>query len=127
MPAKVMLADEVNNSYVQDVLVSGAAEVVPIYSYKFIASGTASGSVYEGACILHTVSVTNTAAAASFFMLGDTLEASTLSIAGATSAVAIINPVARGSYLYDALIGTGLQYRLSGLDCQGITVTYQVV
>jgi len=127
MPAKVMLADEMNNSYTQDILQSGAAEVTQLYQYKFIASGTASGTVYGGSCVLHSVSITNTAAAASLLMLGDCAEASTLSTQTTTSAVAIINPGGRATYLFDALIGTGLQYRLSGLDCQGITITYQIV
>ena len=127
MPQKVMLADEVNNSYVQDVLPGGAAEVVALYTYKCLNSGTATGTVYAGACILHTVSITNTAAAGSVLLLGDCAEASTLSTQLSASAVARIDNGARATYLFDALVGTGLQYRLSGIDCNGITITYQIV
>lgn len=126
--AKFIIADEVNDSTTADVLSSGALEVNSVYNYITIPSGTASGVLVAAPCYLHTIVVANTAAAGAVFHLFDTLTA--CATAGSTqsssSAVARIDLGARNTYLFDTYIGTALTYRLSGIVCDGITVTYQL-
>lgn len=126
--AKFIIADEVNDSRTADVLSSGALEIAPVYDYAFIASGTATGQIAAGAVYLHTVSITNTAAAGSVIVLSDTASAAAVAdaVGSSASAVAIIDNGLRQTYLFDAYLSEGLAYRLSGIDCKGITVTYQL-
>ena len=126
--AKFIIADEVDNSKTADVLASGALETAPVYTYAFINSGTGTGCIAAASVYLHTVSVTNTAASPSVFVISDTASAAAVAdaVGSSASAVAIINPCARGSYIFDAYMSKGLCYRLSGIECKGITVTYQL-
>lgn len=126
---KVFVTDEVQDSYTQDVLASGAAEVASVYKWIGIASGTASGVLLaDGDYILHTVIIGETGSG--ILILGDHLSAdgSAATVVGmSASAVAHINCFTRGSYLFDCFIDNGLQYRLSAVDTPGIRVTYQVI
>lgn len=127
MPAKYIIADEIDDSRTADVLASGALETASVYTYSFINSGTASGQITTVPAFLHSVSVTNTAAAGSVLLLGDTTVASSISTQSSSSAVARLDLGARQTYVFDALFNSAIAYRLSGIDCNGITVTYQLV
>jgi len=126
--AKFIIADEVDNSRTVDVLSSGALETAPVYQYAFINSGTGTGCIAAAAVYLHTVNITNTAAGVSVFVVSDTVSAAAVAdaVGSSASAVASITPTVRASYLFDAYMSNGLCYRLSGIDCNGITVTYQL-
>jgi len=126
---KVFITDEVNDSRTADVLPGGALEVAPVYSYALINSGTGTGCIFAGNALLHTVVVANTAAAGSVFVISASVSAAAVAdaVGSSASAVAIIDNGARQTYLFDCLVGGGLSYRLSGIDCKGITVTYQGV
>jgi hypothetical protein len=126
--AKFFIADEVNDSNTADVLSSGALEVAPVYTYAIIASGTATGQIAAAPVYLHTVSITNTAAALSVLVISDTASAAAVAdaVGSSASAVAIIDNGLRQTYLFDCYMSKGLAYRLSGIDCKGITVTYQL-
>jgi hypothetical protein len=126
--AKFIIADEVDQSKTADILSSGAVEVAPIYQYAFINSGTGTGCIAAGAVYLHTVSITNTAAAGSVFVISNSPSASAVAdaVGSSASAAAIIDNGSRQTYLFDAYLNSGLCYRLSGIDCKGITVTYQL-
>ena len=124
--AKFFITDEVNDSRTADVLPSGALEVASVYSTYFVNSGTASGTAVDGACILHAVNVTTTAAKGQL-LLGNPTEASSMSNLTSASVIAKIDLAARGSYLLDAYVSGTLSYRLTGLDCDGITLSYQLV
>jgi len=122
--AKFIIADEVNDSRTVDVLPSGALEIAPQYSYSYINSGTGSGMIASAPAILHGVTVTVTAAPGLIYV-GDVL---TGTVTNETSAnkVAHIDLCARGTYLFDVYCASGIGYRLTGLDCAGITVAYQL-
>jgi hypothetical protein len=126
--AKFIITDEVNDSNTADVLASGALETAGVYSYAFIPSGTATGQIAAAPCYLHTVSITNTAAALSVLVISDTANAAAVAdaIGSSASAVAIIDNGLRQTYLFDAYLSKGLAYRLSGIECKGITITYQL-
>jgi len=126
--AKFIITDEVNDSYTADVLKSGALEIAPVYTYALIASGTATGQIAAAPVYLHTVSITNTAAAGSVLVISDTYTASGVAdaVGDSACAVAIIDNGLRQTYLFDAYLSKGLAYRLSGIDCKGITITYQL-
>ena len=128
MPAKTFIVDGVNDSRTADVLSSGAVETASVYSYALINSGTATGQIAAAPCYLHTVSITNTAAAGSVLVISDTASAAAVAdaVGSSASAVAIIDNGLRQTYIFDAYLSKGLAYRLSGIDCKGITVTYQL-
>jgi len=125
--AKFFIADEVNDSNTADVLSSGALEVAPVYTYALIASATATGQIAAAPVYLHTVSITNTAAAGSVLVISDTSSGAVADAVGSSaSAAAIIDNGLRQTYLFDMYLSNGLAYRLSGIDCKGITITYQL-
>lgn len=128
MAAKFMITDEVNDSYVAEVLNNGALKAQEVFQYAFIPSGTATGQIAAGAAYLHTVSITNTAASPSVFVISNTLSAAAVAdaIGSSASAVCIIDNGLRQTFLFDAYCSNGIAYRLSGIDCKGITVTYQL-
>jgi hypothetical protein len=131
MPAKFMIADEVNDSYTADVLASGALETASLYSYAYLNSAVGATSVTQVPCILHSVTITNTASAANAVLCIGTMAASLtaacasgLSVTTA-STVARIGCGARGNYILDAYLGTNLIAYIASQDCDGITLTYQ--
>jgi hypothetical protein len=126
--AKFIIADENNDSMTADVLKSGALEVAPVYTNYFMNSGTASGIAVAAPCYLHTVTIQSTAVKGQLYLGNQLLTASASAIGGLTSAglIAKIDLAARGSYLFDSIVENNLIYRLTGLDCDGITLTYQL-
>lgn len=124
--ARINIVDEVDNGKVVDVLKGGGIEVAPVFTTAFINSGTASAEIYAGSVLLHTVNVATTADGGQL-MLGDADEASAISNDTSAGLVAKVELSKRGSYLFDTIISNKLTYRLTGLDCDGITVTYQIL
>lgn len=124
--AKFIIADEIDNSKTADVLSSGALETAGVYVNYFVNSGTACATAAAAPCLLHTITVQTTAVKGQF-IVGDC--SGTNGVTNATSAdvVAKIDLAARGSYLFDSIISKKLAYRLTGLDCDGITITYQLL
>jgi len=123
---KVFITDEVDTAQTVDVLPGGALEVAPIYSYYLVPSGTATAQIYAGNAYLHSVNVTNTAAKGLFCVSATVSAAAVADCAGSTaSAVAIADLTTRGSYIFDCYVAGGLAYRLSGIDCLGVTVSYR--
>ena len=130
---KVFITDETNDSYTADVLPSGAVKIADQTTKVFVNSGTGSGCLVTGACILHSV-IVGASANLGFLYLGTGLapavmgEAATCATAlgSLTSAnrVAKIDLAARGSYIFDTVVDSALSYRLTGLDCDGITISY---
>lgn len=126
---KVFVTDEINPAYTQDILSSGAAEVVSLYSWVGVASGVGVGAlVADGNYLLHSVVVGETAAGGEF-MISDVLSACASAIAttSSASAVAKIDTTVRGSYLFDIFIDQGMSYRLCAANNPGIRVTYQAI
>jgi hypothetical protein len=123
--AKFHIVDEVNDSNVTDVLKSGAVKIGGVYTNYFVNSGTASAVAVNASCYLHTINVATSAADAQL-LIGDSANASTISNDTSAGLVAKIDLSKRGSYLFDALIANALSYRLTTLNCDGITITYQL-
>ena len=125
--AKVYVTDEVNDSYTQDVLPSGAAEVAEVYSWIGIPSGTASGKLLsDGAYLIHTINIADTGSG--ILLIGDILSACASAIVASNSASSIrISCFTRGSYLFDLTFAQGISYRLTAADTLGISLTYQVL
>ena len=134
--AKVFITDEVNDSYTADVLPSGALKTAGQYTKCFVNSGTGSGCLVTGSCILHSV-VVAASANLGYLYLGTGLSDAVMGIAAtcvtalgsliSANRVAKIDLAARGTYIFDSIVDTALSYRLTGLDCDGITVNYQIV
>lgn len=126
--AKFMIVDETNDSYTADVLASGALETSSVYQYYLVNSATATGQIAAAPCYLHTVSITNTAAAGSVLVISDTANSAAVAdaVGSSASAAAIIDNGTRQTYLFDMYLAKGLAFRLSGIECKGITITYQL-
>lgn len=122
--AKFILTDEVNDSRTADILASGAVETAGQYSYSYINSGTGSGMIASAPAILHGVTVT-VSGGPGLLYLGDVLTG-TVNNTTSANVVALIDLSARGSYIFDAYCSSGIGYRLSGLNNNGVTVTYQL-
>ena len=124
--ARINIVDEVDQGLVADVVTGGGLSVADCYTNYFVNSGTASGVVFAGQCLLHTV---NIAASADLgqLMIGDAAEASAVSNAVSAGLVAKFDLNKRGTFLFDTIIANTLTYRLTGLDCDGITITYQII
>lgn len=123
--ARINIVDEVDQGLVADVVTGGGLSVADCYVTAFINSGTASAEIYAGSVLLHTVNVATTAAKGLLYV-GDA-EASTIGSLTSAGSVARIDLAVRGSYLFDTLISNKLVYRLTGLNCDGISITYQIV
>ncbi len=126
--AKLILTDEINPSNTADVLTSGALETNSVYTHYFVNSGTASSWVVSAPCYLHSVNVC-TSADLGQLLLGNVANtgcASALNNGVSAGLIAKIDLNKRGTYLFDSLVANVLAYRLTGLDCDGITITYQL-
>ncbi len=127
--SKVFVTDEINDSYTQDVLPSGAAEVAQSMTLLAIPSGTASGFLITGAILLHTVNVSETGSG--ILLIGQTSNAdsaSAITMANSASALPHIGLTTRGSYLFDCVLNAGyISYRLSAADTKGLSLTYQLL
>jgi hypothetical protein len=123
--AKFMIMDEVNDSYTADVLASGALETAQVYTNYYVNSGTASGFAVSAPCYLHSV-VVGASANLGYLYLGDGTDASATGSLTSAGRVAKIDLAARGSYIFDSYVANKLAYRLTGLDCDGVTINYQL-
>jgi hypothetical protein len=123
---KVYITDEVNDGYTADVLPSGALKSSHENTYALINSGTGTGVISTANIILHKV-VVAASANLGFLYIGSNAASSDAApgAASSASAVAIIDLAARGVYDLDAYVPAVCTYRLSGLNCNGITVTYE--
>jgi hypothetical protein len=130
---KVFITDETNDSYTADVLPGGHIKNADYTTKCFVNSGTGSGCLVTGSCLLHSVVVAATANLG-YLYLGTGLSDAVMGIAAtcatalgsliSANRVAKIDLAARGSYIFDTVVDTALSYRLTGLDCDGITISY---
>lgn len=124
--ARINIVDEVDQGTVADVVAGGGLSVADCYSTAFVNSGTASGYLVTAPCYLHTVNIATSAADAQL-LLGDSTDASAVSNDTSAGLVAKFDLSKRGTYLFDCIIANKLAYRLTSLDCDGISVTYQLL
>ncbi len=124
--ARIHIVDEVDSGLVTDVLTGGGVSVAESYTNYFVNSGTASAVICSVPCLLHTVNIAASALDAQL-MIGDAAEASAVSNDTSAGLVAKFDLCKRGTFIFDTLISNTLTYRLTGLDCDGITITYQIV
>lgn len=125
---KVFITDEVNDSRTVDVLPGGSLKSLSYYSWVGIPSGTGSGVLLpDGQYILHSVIVGGETTGKGLFTLGDHVSAegsASTSISNSASALCRISGYTRQTHIFDIIVNSGLQYRLSGLNTDGIIVTY---
>lgn len=133
MPAKFMIADEVNDSYTADVLASGALETASLYSYAYLNSAVGSTSVVQVPCILHSIIISNTASTNGAVLAIGTMAASITAACASALSVTTASTVCRialgtrQTYIFDAYLGTNLIAYIATQDCDGITLTYQAL
>jgi len=125
---KSVIVDEVNDSYSADVYADGMVKAGAQYIYAGIPSGTASGNIAStsGKYLLHSVIFANTGSGV--FLVGNVTAGGASAISTQNSASAMKFFASNTSPYYviiDAIFDRGLVYRLSGIDTDGISVTYR--
>lgn len=114
------ICDETDNSKTARVF-GGQVASSPRYFSYLISSATASGAIYAGAGVLHSV------------VMGASAAGSILALYNGTTAAAIgsdlaITELQLGTQqpvrIYDAIFSAGLTFRLSAVSCPGVVVTY---
>jgi hypothetical protein len=124
---KVFITDEINDTYTTDVYADGCLKAGEQYVYARIPSGTASGNIAStsGKYLLHSVIFGNSGSG--IFMVGNMTAggASAISSQLSASALKFCAGTVPYSVLIDAAFDRGLVYRLTGLDTEGIAVTYR--
>lgn len=125
---KFFITDEVNDSYTADVYADGCLKAGEEYIFVRIPSGTASGNIVStsGKYLLHTVIFGNSGSGV--FVVGNMTANGASGITSQDSGSALCFRAASVPYsvLVDAVFDRGLVYRLTGLDTDGIAVTYRV-
>jgi len=126
---RVFITDEVNDSYVADVYADGQLKTGAQYIIARIPSGTASGNIAStsGKYLLHSVIFANSGSG--LFIVGDMTAGGASAITTELSASALKffatgNPY---SVIVDGIFNRGLVYRLTGIDVEGISVTYRAI
>lgn len=124
--ALVNLTDEVSYTTAK-VYTSKAVRVASPFTYIILPSGTATGSITTSPGILHSITF-GASAAGSKFWIFDNADSATAGIIGASAgAIARIEGgTARTTLLFDILFNSGMLYRLSAADHDGITISYSV-
>ena len=124
---RVFITDEVNDTYTADVYADGCVKAGEQYVYARINSATASGNIAStsGKYLLHSVIFANSGSG--IFVIGNVTAngASAVNSQLSASALAFYGCSQPYSLVLDALFDRGLVYRLTGIDMDGIAVTYR--
>lgn len=125
---KVFITDEVNDSYTADVYADGCLKAGEEYIWASIPSATASGNIAStsGKYLLHSVIFANTGSGV--FLVGNVTAGGASAISSQLSASAmkfLASNTSPYSVIIDATFDRGLVYRLTGVDTDGIAVTYR--
>ena len=127
MPAKFSIADEVQDDRVAQIFSDKSVRTSQRYTYYTVPSGTATAAIATTGGVLHSVIFTSSAAGASFWLFDSAGTAN--DIGNSASAVARYSGIGAsngsGTHLYNAILGSGLTYRLSAAVADGITVVYR--
>lgn len=115
------IVDEVDSSRTATVTGGKALKVEPRYFYYNTGGTTATGAIYAGAGVLHTITQGASAAGAVLAVYDGTTAAAIGSELGIIELQLGTN---RGTTLLDAIFSTGLTYRLSGAVSAACTITY---
>lgn len=121
------ISDEVTPSRTASVFSNKSLRVMPAYTLYAVPSASASGVIASQACVLHSVTFQTTSTAGAAFWLFNCATTAG-AIGNSASAVARFDDGhGRESYIFDAICGSGLTYRLSATEgTSGITITYSL-
>jgi len=124
MPSKYLVVDENDDSRTAKVFSNRAVKVVPAYSYFFIPnSAAATGVILAAAGVLHSVVFQDSATATTYLVLSD--NATTVGEVGnSASAVAQFGTITKNTFILDALLNSGLTYRVTGSAIGPTVITY---
>lgn len=118
--ANQTIVDEVFSDRTATVTGGKALKVEPRYFYYLVPSATATGSIFTGAGVLHTINM-GASAAGSILAVFDGTTAAAI---GSDLEIAGLQLGTIHNRLYDAIFATGLTYRLSAVACPGVVITY---
>jgi hypothetical protein len=118
-----LIADETYPDRTAKVYSSKALRVSEAYNYYSVPSATATGAILTSAGILHSVIFGSSAAGTKFWLFDSAGTAN--DIGNSASAVARFEGgAASKQVIFNALLNSGLCYRLSAISQDGITIVY---
>lgn len=117
----VNITDEADSSKTATVFADKSLKTESRFSYYLLPSGTATAAILSNSGFLHAIVCTVSAATTSLQFFNSTTAGA---IGTSASAIAIFDSLTRGTLIFDAILGSGLTYRLSAADAAGVVVVY---
>lgn len=118
--ANMVIVDDVDSSKTARVTSNGSLKVEPRYFYYLVSSATATGAIYSGAGVLHSICMGASAAGGILAVFDGT----TAAAIGSDLQIAELQLGTIHNRIYDAIFSNGLTYRLSAISTPGVTITY---
>ena len=124
--AIVNIVSQTDSSKIAGVWGNGSLRTQYGFNYFAVPSASGTGVVMSVPGVLHSVVIGNSATAGTMFWLFDS--ASVAGVIG-VSASAVgrydLTTIGRRTDIFDAILGSGLTYRLSGAEgCDNLVITY---
>lgn len=121
-----LIVDEGFNERSAKVFSSRALKTAPVYNYFYLpGSAATTGVIAAGPCILHTVMFQDSATATTYLVLSDNA-ASVGTVGDSASAVAQFGTITKNTFIFDAILNSGLTYRVTGSAIGPTLITYSV-
>lgn len=96
------------------------------FNYFYLpGSAATTGVIASGPCILHSVMFQDSATATTYLVLSDN-PAAVGTVGDSASAVAQFGTITKNTFNFNAIIGTGLSYRVTGSAIGPTLITYSV-
>lgn len=120
------IADEAYSDRTAKVFTNKALKVAPVYNYLYLpGSAATTGVIAAGPCILHSIVFQDSATATTYLVLSD--NATTVGEVGnSASAVAQFGTITKNSFIIDAILNSGLTYRVTGSAIGPTLITYSL-
>ena len=118
--ATQIIVDEVDSSKTATVTGGKALKTESRFFYYLVGSATATGAIYAGAGVLHSINMGASAAGGILAVFDGT----TAAAIGSDLQIAELQLGTIHNRIYDAIFSTGLTFRLSAIATPGVTITY---
>ena len=120
------IVDEVYSDRSAKVLTNKALKVAPVYNYFYLpGSAATTGVIAAGPCVLHSVVFQDSATATTYLVLSDN-PTTVGEIGNSASAVAQFGTITKNSFIFDAILNSGLSYRVTGSAIGPTLITYSL-
>lgn len=126
MPGLINIADETYVNRTARVFSNKSLRTAPVYNYLYLpGSAATTGVIAAGPCILHTVQFQDSATATTYLVLSDSAD-TVGTVGNSACAVAQFGTITKNSFIFDAILGSGLTYRVTGSAIGPTLITYSL-